>query len=155
MNYDRVVTAQMDNVAVSLVDDPIIELVMGANSNAEIIRVEIGAAQGATPLDEVQEFAMYTATAAGTGGTGLTETILQGGGTILGAATRNLTAPGAGLVEIWQTGFHWQNGYLYLPVPEERIRITSGGQDVFGFYFPVAPDAATTFSATLIWGEIG
>ena len=155
MNYDRVVAASMESIAVSLIDDPIIELVMPANSYAEIIRVEIGVGEGATPVDEAQEFALYTATAAGTGGTALTEHILNGEGTIVGAATRNRTAPGAGLLEVYHTGFHWQNGWLYLPVPEERIAIKAGAQDVFGFYFPTAPQAATTFSATLVWGEVG
>ena len=145
----------MESQAVSTADDPVMELQMPANSYAEIIRVEIGAAEGTDPVAEVQEIVMYSATAAGTGGTALTETLVRGEGTISGAALRNLTAAGAGLVEWYFTAFHWQNGWLYLPVPEERYQVKAGGQDNFGFYFPTAPDAATTFSATVVWGEIG
>lgn len=155
MQYDRVVSATMESQAVSLVDDPVIEVVMPANTFADLIRIEIGVAEGASPLAESQEVVIYSATAAGTAGVGLTEHLIRGGGTISGAATRNLTAPGAGLLEWYFSGFHWSFGWLYLPVPEERFSSKAGGQDVFGFYFPTAPDAAVTFSATMIWGEIG
>jgi len=155
MNYDRVVSATMESQAVSLVDDPVIEVVMPANSVAELIRVEIGAAEGAAPLDEVQEVVIYSATATGTGGTGLTEHLVRGEGTISGAASRNHTAPGAGVLEWYFSGFHWQNGWLYLPVPEERPLLKSGGDDVFAVLFPTAPDAAMVVSTTIVWGEIG
>jgi len=155
MQYTRVVSATQESTAVSLVDDPVIEVVMPANSCAELIRIEIGVGEGAAPIDEAQPVAVYSATAAGTGGSGLTEHLLSGSGTILGAATQNLTAPGAGILEWYHTGFHWLNGWLYLPVPEERFSSIAGGQDVFGFLFPTAPQAATTFSATIVWGEIG
>lgn len=155
MNYDRVVSATMESQAVSLVDDPVIEVVIPANAMAELIRIEIGVGEGATPVDETQPVVIYSATSAGTGGTALTEYVIRGGGTVLGAATRNLTAPGAGVLEWYFSGFHWQNGWLYLPVPEERYVSKAGSQDVFGFYFPTAPQAATTFSATIIWGEVG
>ena len=155
MQYTRVVSAVMESQAVSLVDDPVIEVVMPASSSAELIRIEIGVGEGAAPIDEAQPVAIYSATAAGTGGSALTEHILSGSGTILGAATRNLTAPGAGVLEWYVSGFHWLNGWLYLPVPEERYTSVAAGQDVFGFYFPTAPQAATTFSATIVWGEVG
>jgi hypothetical protein len=145
----------MESIAVSLADDPVLEVVMSANTVGELIRIEIGAAEGADPLAETQELALYSATAGGTGGTALTERIVRGSGTISGAASRNHTAPGAGLVEWYHTGFNWQVGWLYLPVPEERYVSVAGQQDAFGFYFPTAPDAATTFSATIVWGEIG
>lgn len=153
MNYDRVVSAVMESQSISLVDDPLIEVVMPANTIAELIRIEIGAAEGADPVAEVQEVMIYSTTAAGTGGTALTEHLINGSGTISGAATRNLTAPGAGLLEWYGTAFHAQNGWLYLPVPEERYKSNAGSQDNFGFYFPTAPDQATVYSATIVWGE--
>lgn len=155
MQYDRTVAATMESQAVSLIDDPVLEVVMGANSFGELIRIEIGAAEGTDPLAEVQEVAIYSATAGGSGGTALTERLVQGEGTIMGAASRNHTGPPTGIIEWYFSGFHWQNGWLYLPVPEERYRSKAGDQDVFGFHFPTAPDAATTFSATIIWGEVG
>ena len=155
MIYDRVVGASVEAVTVSLVDDPVMELSIGSGI-ADIIRVEIGVAEGADPLAETQELAFYTATGAGTGGSAnTTEAIVNGAGTILGSVQQELTAAGAGLVEHVQPGFHWSVGHLYLPVPEERYRIDAGAQDHFGFYFPTAPDAAVTFSARIVWGELG
>ena len=155
--YDRTVSATMESQSVSLIDDPVIEVLMPANTIADLIRIEIGVAEGTDPLAESQEVVIYSATAGGTGGVGLTEHIVRGGvvGDIQGAASRNHTAPGAGLLEWYFTGFHWSFGWLYLPVPEERFTSKAGGQDAFGFYFPTAPDAPVTFSATMIWGEIG
>lgn len=155
MQYDRVVAATMESQAVSTLDDPVIEVVMAANSFAELIRIEIGAAEGTDPVAEVQEVVIYSATGGGSGGTALTEQLVQGEGTISGAASRNHTAPGTGVIEWYFSAFNWQTGWLYLPVPEERYRSKAGDQNVFGFYFPTAPDAATTFSATIIWGEVG
>jgi hypothetical protein len=156
MNYDRVVGASVEGVTVSLIDDPVMELRIPANGYAEIIRVEIGVAEGADPLAESQELAFFTATGDGTGGSAnTTEAIIRGSGTILGSVQQEETAAGAGLVEHIQPGFHWSIGHLYLPVPEERYQLVSGGQDHFGFYFPTAPDAATTFSARIVWGEVG
>ena len=156
MNYDRVVAASAEGVTVSLIDDPVIELRIPANGYAEIIRVEIGVAEGAAPTDEVQELAFFTATGDGTGGSAnTTAAIVIGSGTILGTVQQEETAVGTGVVEFVRPGFHWQNGSLYLPVPEERYQLVSGGQDHFGFYFPTAPQAATTFSAQIVWGEVG
>ncbi len=156
MNYDRTVGASVEAVAVSLVDDPVMELRIPANGYAEIIRVEIGLAEGADPLAESQELAFFTATGDGTAGSAnTTEAVITGGGTILGTVQQEETAPGAGLVEHIQPAFHWSLGYLHLPVPDERYQLVSGGQDHFGFYFPTAPDAAVTFSARIVWGEVG
>lgn len=152
--YTRVVTATMESQSISTADAPLIELQMPANSVADIIRVEIGAAEGTDPVAEVQELAFYTATGPGTGGTGLTEHRIRGSGTISGVALRNLTAVGTGPLEVIHTAWNVQVPYLYLPVPEERIRLRAGGQDNFGFLFPTVPDAAITLSATVIWGEI-
>lgn len=152
--YDRVVAAMMESTAFTAANTGVIELQVGASVMAEIIRIEIGAAEGTDPVAETQELAFYVNDAAGTG-TAVTEAALNGSGTIQGVAISNVTV-GATPTEIWFTGFHWSTGYLYLPVPEERIQIKGGSTtDNFGFYFPTAPDASTTFSATLVWGEIG
>jgi hypothetical protein len=101
----------------------------------------------------VQELAFYVNDASGTG-TAITEKVLKGSGSAAGVAISNVTE-GATPTEFWGTGFHWSTGYLYLPVPEERIQVIGGSaEDNFGFHFPVTPDASTTFSATIVWGEI-
>ena len=153
-NYDRVVAATLESTSLTLVDDPLIELLCPANMTIDIIRIEIGAAEGTDPVDEVQELALWMGTAVGSGGGALTERIVRGSGTIGGVAVSNVTTIGTGN-EYYHTAFHLQNGWLFLPVPEERPQLISGGDDVYAFVFPVAPDAATVLSATLVWGENG
>ena len=154
MNYDRVVAGTLESVSLTLADDPLIELLCAANDIIEIIRVEVGPAEGAAPVDEVQELALWMGTAVGSGGAAITERIITGSGTIGGVAVSNVTTIGTGN-EFYHTAYHTQNGWLYLPVPEERPRLVSGGDDVFALVFPVAPDAAIVTSATIVWGEIG
>ena len=154
MNYDRVVAATMESQSVSTVDDPLIELSIPANGVAEIIRVEVGPSEGADPVDEVQEIALWMGTVAGSGGTALTERIVRGEGTSVGAAVRNVSTIGTGNA-FYRVAYHTQNGWLYLPVPEERPLLKAGGDDIFAVYFPVAPDTAMTLSATIVWGEVG
>lgn len=154
MNYDRVVAATLESTSLTLADDPLIELTCPANAVIEIVRIEIGASEGAAPVDEVQELALWMGTVAGTGGGAITERILRGEGTIVGAAVSNVTTLGTGN-EFYHTAYHVQNGWLYEPVPEARPLLKAGGDDIFAFLYPVAPDAAMVVSATIIWGEIG
>ena len=51
-----------------------------------------------------------------------------------------------------EDGFHFQNGWLYLPVPEERIRIAGG--DIMGIRLPIAPDAAMGCAFGMVFGEL-
>jgi hypothetical protein len=155
MNFDRVVSAVMESQSISTADDPLIELQMPANSMAEIIRVEIGAAEGTDPVAEIQEIQLYLNDAVGTAGTGLTENIIRGEGPIVGVALRNLTAAGATPTEFYGTAFNARTGWLYLPVPDERPLLKAGGEDNFGVLFPTAPDVAMTFTLTVMWGEVG
>jgi hypothetical protein len=131
----------------------IIEIQAAASSIIEILRAWVGPAEGAAPVDEVQEVAVYRSDTVGTG-TAMTEQAIQGGGdgasgaTAISAVTRGGTPE-----ELLYDAYHVQNGWLYLPVPEERFRIVSGGEDNIGIWFPVAPDAAMTISAGIIWAE--
>ena len=154
MDYDRTVAASMESTSLTLVDDPLLELLCPANMIIEVIRVEIGPAEGAAPVDEVQELALWMGTAVGSGGGAITERIVTGSGGIGGVAVSNVTTIGTGN-EFYHTAYHTQNGWLYLPVPEERPRLVSGGDDVFAVVFPTAPDAAIVTSATIVWGEVG
>ena len=49
MNYDRVVAAALASTSLAAVDDPILELLCPANITIDLIRVELGATEGATP----------------------------------------------------------------------------------------------------------
>ena len=153
-NYDRVVSADLASTSLTAVDDPILELLCPANMTIDVIRVEIGPAEGAAPVDEVQEIGLWMGTVVGSGGGSATERIVRGSGTIGGVVATNVTTIGTG--NLWYpSSFHVQNGWLYLPVPEERPQLISGGDDVFAVYFPVVPDAALVLSTVIIWGENG
>lgn len=43
------------------------------------------------------------------------------------------------------------NGWLYMPVPEERIIIAGG--DIIGLKLPAAPAASTNITAGIVFGE--
>jgi hypothetical protein len=58
-------------------------------------------------------------------------------GTVRGLAT---VLGGAGAV-LYSDSFNWQNGWLWLPVPEERIFLPGAG--ILALHLPVAPPALT------------
>ncbi len=155
MNYDRVVGIIMPSQTITLGDAPLLEIQLPADTTVEIIRVEIGVAEGATPVDEVQEVQLYRGSTVGTGGTGIAEQVYWGSSPPNAVALRNLTAPGAGEAPLYQSAFHWQQGWVYLPVPEERIKVQSLGTDNFGIVFPLAPAVSVVCTATLVFGEVG
>ena len=51
-----------------------------------------------------------------------------------------------------EEGFNILNGWLYLPVPEERIIVPANG--IIALKFPVTPPSAT-YKAGIIFGELG
>lgn len=155
MRYNGIFVAQEKSQAITTAD-VLVELQVPAGTQIEIIRMWCGAAEGTDPVDEVQEIEIYGNDGVATGGTALTEQGLQGvddtsGVTALGGPTIAATE-----TSLYRDAFHLQNGWLYLPVPEERIRVVGGATiDNVGFRFPVAPDASTTVSYGVIWGENG
>ena len=130
----------------------IIELQVPANTVVEILRVWIGL-EGAV-ADQMQEVALQLNDATGTG-TAVTEQPLQAGyPTSAVTAITNLTVEGGTPTVVYPDSFHIQNGWLYLPVPEERIIVTGGSTlDNFNVFLAAAPDASITLSAGVIWGE--
>jgi hypothetical protein len=156
MQYNGVYSATSDTDAFSAAGS-IIELQVPAATIVEVLRIWVGAAEGTDPVAEVQEISIYVNDGPATAGTALTEQELRGS-TDAAAAAAALAAPtiAASPVDLYFDAFHVQNGWLYLPVPEERIVIVGGTtNDNVGIRFPVAPDASTTFSYGIIWGEIG
>jgi hypothetical protein len=156
MRYNAVYSATSDSDAFTAAGS-LIELQVPAATILELIRAWVGAAEGADPVAEVQEISIYVNDGVATAGTALPEQELQGSVDAASAVVA-LAAPtiAATPVDLYFDAFHVQNGWLYLPVPEERIVIVGGTtNDNIGLRFPVAPDASTTFSYGMIWGEIG
>ena len=155
-HYNGVYVAQEVSQSVSAAGT-LVELQVPSNVQIEVLRAWVGAAEGTDPVDEIQEVEIYINDAAATGGTGLTEQAVRGSDDAASAVTA-LGGPtiGATPVSVLADGFHTQNGWLYLPVPEERIRIAGGStNDNVGIQFQTAPDAAITVSYGIVWGELG
>jgi hypothetical protein len=156
MRYNGVYSASGDSDAYSAAG-AVIELQVPTNTVCEILRMWIGAAEGTDPVAEVQEVAVYANDAAATVGSTLTANEIQGQADAASGCTIRGNAPtiGATPTDLYFDGFHLQNGWLYLPVPEERFVIVGGSaQDNLGIRFPVAPDASITISYGIIWGEV-
>lgn len=94
----------------------------------------------------------------GSGGSTPTPGALEKGfaasGATLEANNTTRMAVGTGtLVTVLEDTFNVQVGWLYQPVPEERIVITPG--DRLTVALPSAPADALTMSGTIVWEEIG
>ena len=53
---------------------------------------------------------------------------------------------------VLRDAFNVLNGWLYLPVPEERIRVAGGG--IIGLKFPVAPSGAISIFGEVVFKEL-
>jgi hypothetical protein len=156
MRYNGVYSASGASDAYSAIGC-IMELQVPTNTVIEILRMWVGAAEGGEPVADVQEISVYFNDAAATAGTGLAENEIQGTADAASGVTSLGVAPtiGATPTNVLYDGFHLQNGWLYLPVPEERFVCVGGSsQDNIGMQFPVAPDVSITISYGMIWGEI-
>jgi hypothetical protein len=73
--------------------------------------------------------------------------------TAAGFTSRGLcTTLGTAGAILFPDSFNWQNGWLYLPVPEERLSVVGAG--IFALKVPVAPPAQT-INACLDLLEVG
>ena len=136
---------------------PLIELQLPAsNYRIEILRAWIGAAEGAAPVDEIQPVELYINDVPSTSGAALTEQELRGNGD----ANSGVPALGGGTigatpVTVIPDAFHLQNGWLYLPVPEERLSVQAGASnDNVGIRFASAPEVSIVITYGIIWGEV-
>ena len=135
----------------------LIEIDVPTANYAEILRCWAGPAEGTDPIDEILPIALYTNNTTATGLTAMNERLVQGGGD--GAS--NLSAGRDGTVgttpdDIYRDAFHLSRGWVYLPVPDERIKIaghSSGSINFFGMRLPVTPVVSTTLAFGITWRE--
>ena len=135
----------------------LIELVVPTAVYIEVLRCWVGPAAGADPLDKVLPIALYTNDVTATGLTALTEQEIQGGGDTASLVVASSDATvGATPVDIYRDAFHLSKGWLYQPVPDERIKIPghSGGDiDFFGIRLPATPEVSSTLAFGITWKE--
>jgi len=137
----------------------ILQLKAGTNSPFEILRAWLSQHLSTTTaqcqIGFVRKSAGATVTAAVVGTTlykrspnaGTPDLVLSTTGTGLTA-----TGEGTDTDEIYPDAFNVLNGWLYLPVPEERILVPISG--IIGLKFTVAP-ASHTFTAGITVRELG
>ncbi len=147
--YSGVYSILLEGVALTGADT-LLEVVVSADQSVELFRIEV--AQDVSTTSTMQEIAIQTFSASGTG-TAETPGKHNPSSAAAGSTGKSaITVEGAGAAVIYRSAFNILNGWLYLPVPEERFLFN--GADVFGVTLIVAPDASTTFNATLTFGEI-
>lgn len=139
-----------DTLAAIAAADTLLELTAATDTGVDLIRAWVSP-RGAV-LDQIQEINIFVNDAAGTGTSQTPEPLKPGYAAFGGTARDVITVEGTTPTDKIEDGFHFQNGWLYLPVPEERIRIAGG--DIMGIRFPVAPDAAMNIACGMIFGEL-
>ena len=112
------------------------EITAPSDRSVTILRASLTLAVDTTPLDEIVETAMGIVTVSGNGTSKTPQPFHPGYGAVGATATGNgTTSPTLSPVFITE-GFHAQQGFQYLPLPEERM--TFNGSDIFGWETPAA-----------------
>lgn len=124
-----------------------------APSDASVALVRAWFSPRGAVLDQIQEINVFINDAAGTG-TSQTPTPLHEGYTAYGGTGRDvITVEGTTPTDLIEDGFHFQNGWLYTPIPEEFIVVQPSS--IIGIRLPVAPDAAMGCAFGMVFGKIG
>lgn len=137
----------------------ILQVKAGANSPVEILRAWIS--QGLSTTSAQCSLALIRKSAAATVTAGVVGTTLlkrsPNAGTpdlVLSTTGTGLTATGEGTDtdEVYPDSFNVLNGWLYHPIPEERLLVPVNG--ILGLKFMAAP-ASHTFTAGIVLKELG
>ena len=159
MNSSRIYSATFENTTIGTAAQSIMEVQVPDNSVAVLLRAWISPQISASPADEIIAISIYGNDAAATGGTAMTEQPLTPAAAADPANSAALLEPtiGATPLILYSDAFHLQNGWLYLPVPEERPTFIGGNADPgdnFGLELAVASTATPSVSGGMIWLEL-
>lgn len=147
MDYAGRGSTIMSAVSVSTAKS-LIQLHAPSTRAVELVRASVTFSSTTSTAQRVR---LIRQTTAGTGTTGTVNSIDSS--TVSSTSLTNCTAEGTDGAVMDEQYVNVLNGYLWLPVPEERIIIPPSGY--LALKLPDAPGAATTMSALLVWGEIG
>lgn len=151
----RVYMIKYDAVSVSTAIT-LMQLKAGPASTCTILRAWL--TQSSTTTNAYQRIQLVRKSAAATV-TSFTPLLMDAGDgaakSVGGTAATGITASAEGTDAdiLYPDSFSLLNGWLYVPVPEERIVIGAGG--IIGLKLPAAPGSATTFSGGIIFSEVG
>jgi len=133
----------------------IIQIKAGASRPLKILRAWVTQSDSTTSTQTGIQLLRKTAAATVTSYTPLlmrpNDPVANAAGSTSGTGI-TATAEGTDGDILIEEGFNILNGWLYLPIPEERIIVPVNG--IIGLKFPVAPGSAL-YKAGIIFGEIG
>ncbi len=132
----------------------IMQIKAGSSRALDLIRASVSQRGSTTSVQESLQILRKTAAATVTA---LTPVLLRGAGAAdaaggVAATGHTATAEGTDGDILYQEGFNVLNGFLYLPVPEERPRVPAGG--FIALKFPDAP-ASQAWKIAMVFGELG
>jgi hypothetical protein len=155
MEYTGVYTAYMNAVSVSGAIT-LVQVKAGTSRAVELLRVSVS--QSGSTSSTMQRIQINRKSAAATV-TSFTSLAMRNGDSAAdavggtSATGTNATVEGTDTNILIVDTFNILNGWLWVPVPEERITLPAGG--IIGVKFPAAPGAALTVTASIVFAEIG
>lgn len=140
----------LENVSVSTLRT-LIEFTNASTKVCEVLRAWV--TQTNSEVSTQEEVEMIRKSAAGTG-TSATPAPTDGSDTAFGGSARvNCTAEGTTGTRVWREGMNILSGWLYQPVPEERIVVPGSG--ILALRWAQTPEAAIDVTAGMVLREIG
>lgn len=147
----RVYTVSLDGVSVSAAKSLIR---LSAPSSMVLVILRAWLEQQAVETSEQLEVLLQRASTNGTGSASVPEKHEVGDPVATATAVDNLTVePTLTAKPLVRDSFNVLNGWVYVPVPEERIWIPPSGRLVLKLNN--APAAALTMTAGITFGEVG
>ncbi len=159
MNTSRMYVATFANVTIGATAQSVMEVQVPDNTVIEVLEAWVGADIGATPADEVFDFAFYGNDAAATGGSGMTEQPLTAVGVIDASNCTALLEPtiGATPFDLYGDSEHIQNRWVWSPIPELFLPFMGGSAepgDNVGIRLRTASTATPAVSGGIMWKEL-
>lgn len=148
-NPSGIYVARLDAVSVAAART-LVQLNAPATRVLEVIRAWV---QFDTTTSGSQDIRLKRVTTAGTGTAFAPILLRPADAAAATTVTTNHTAEGTLGAELWREEVNVLNGFLWLPVPEERIIVGPSGR--LALDLPVAPAAAVVVTAGIVWAEIG
>ena len=153
-SYSGVYLLSINSVSISGTN-PILQLKPASSFNCEIIRAWCVQSGSTTSTQQRIQLSRFSAAATVTSFTPLVLNGAQAAKAVGSTSGTGHTGSSSGTETdiLYPDVFNILNGWLYVPVPEERIVIKSG--DILGMRFPTPPGTALTVTAGIIFAEYG
>lgn len=148
----RVYEVSMNGVSVST-GITIVQLVAGSSSVLTILRAWCSQSNLTSSTQQTIEIVRKSVAATVTAFTPLLLDPGDAASNMAAGTGTNATVEGTDTNVVYRDNFNILNGWLWIPVPEERIIVPPSG--IIALKFPAAPGAAITVSAGFLVGEIG